>query len=172
MREMKFRTSAFRREARSVAMTVGPGRSFPLGATIVDGGVNFCVYSGRAKRVELLLFDGAADAEPAHVHPTRRAHPPNIPLLARVRARPPPWAGLRVPGGGALRPRARTAVSIQRRSFSIPTRAPSWCRTATIAARRAARATTLPGQCEAWSWIPAPTTGRVTPRSGGPSPAR
>ena len=48
-------------------MTVGPGRSFPLGATVVEGGVNFCVYSGRAKRLELLLFDGATDAEPAHV---------------------------------------------------------------------------------------------------------
>ena len=29
--------------------------------------------------------------------------------MARFRARPPPWAGLRVPGGGALRPRARYA---------------------------------------------------------------
>jgi glycogen operon protein len=48
-------------------MTVGPGRSFPLGATIVEGGVNFCVYSGRAKWLELLLFDGATDAEPAQV---------------------------------------------------------------------------------------------------------
>jgi isoamylase len=48
-------------------MTVTPGRSFPLGATLVDGGVNFCVYSGRAKYLELLLFDGATDAEPAHV---------------------------------------------------------------------------------------------------------
>jgi glycogen operon protein len=48
-------------------MTVAPGRSFPLGATVVEGGVNFCVYSGRATRVELLLFDGAADGEPAHV---------------------------------------------------------------------------------------------------------
>jgi isoamylase len=48
-------------------MTVVPGRSFPLGATVVDGGVNFCVYSGRAKQLELLLFDGATDAEPARV---------------------------------------------------------------------------------------------------------
>jgi isoamylase len=48
-------------------MTVGPGRSFPLGATIVEGGVNFCVYSGRAKWLELLLFDGATDAQPAQV---------------------------------------------------------------------------------------------------------
>jgi glycogen operon protein len=48
-------------------VTVSPGRSFPLGATLVDGGVNFCVYSGDARRLELLLFDTAADAEPARV---------------------------------------------------------------------------------------------------------
>ena len=124
------------------AMTVNPGRSFPLGATVVDGGVNFCVYSGRAKQLELLLFDGATDAEPARVIRLEAPHSPDVPLLARLRARPSRWAGLRVPGGRALRSRARTAASIRRRSSSIPTRAPSWCRTATTAPRRAARATT------------------------------
>jgi glycogen operon protein len=48
-------------------VTVAPGRSFPLGANVVEGGVNFCVYSGRATQVELLLFDAATDAEPARV---------------------------------------------------------------------------------------------------------
>jgi glycogen operon protein len=48
-------------------MTVAPGQSFPLGATVVDGGVNFCVFSRHASAIELLLFDGAGDAEPAHV---------------------------------------------------------------------------------------------------------
>ena len=43
------------------------GRSFPLGATVVDGGVNFGVYSRHATTIELLLFDGACDAEPARV---------------------------------------------------------------------------------------------------------
>jgi isoamylase len=43
------------------------GRSFPLGATIVPGGVNFSVFSRRASRVELLLFDGAAGAEPTQI---------------------------------------------------------------------------------------------------------
>jgi isoamylase len=42
------------------------GRSFPLGATVLPDGVNFSVFSRRATRVELLLFDHA-DA----VHPTR-----------------------------------------------------------------------------------------------------
>ena len=63
------RRAAPSRVARSEAVTVAPGRSFPLGATVVDGGVNFCVYSGRAKQLELLLFDGATDAEPTRVIP-------------------------------------------------------------------------------------------------------
>jgi glycogen operon protein len=48
------------------ALKLSAGRSFPIGATVVDGGVNFCVYSKHAMRVELLLFDHAEDAEPAH----------------------------------------------------------------------------------------------------------
>jgi hypothetical protein len=46
---------------------VSPGRSFPLGATSVEGGVNFSVFSSQASWLELLLFDRASDAEPAHV---------------------------------------------------------------------------------------------------------
>jgi isoamylase len=48
-------------------MTVAPGQSFPLGATVVDGGVHFCVFSRQASAIELLLFDGTCDAEPARV---------------------------------------------------------------------------------------------------------
>src|SRR5678815_1697862 len=48
-------------------MTGASGRSFPLGATVVEDGVNFCVFSRKASAVELLLFDGACDAEPARV---------------------------------------------------------------------------------------------------------
>jgi isoamylase len=48
-------------------MTVSPGRSFPLGATSVEGGVNFSVFSSQASWLELLLFDSACDADPAHV---------------------------------------------------------------------------------------------------------
>ncbi|MCL2440085.1 MAG: glycogen debranching protein GlgX [Alphaproteobacteria bacterium] len=33
-----------------------PGRSYPLGATYVDGGVNFALYSSTAQKVELCLF--------------------------------------------------------------------------------------------------------------------
>ncbi len=42
-------------------------RSSPLGATVVDGGVNFSLFSRTASGVELLLFDRADDAKPARV---------------------------------------------------------------------------------------------------------
>ncbi len=38
-------------------MTVQPGRPWPLGATVRDGGVNFAVFSGVAGKVEICLFD-------------------------------------------------------------------------------------------------------------------
>src|SRR5947209_7117727 len=43
------------------------GRSFPLGATPVPGGVNFSVYSRHASEIELLFFDREEDARPARV---------------------------------------------------------------------------------------------------------
>lgn len=43
------------------------GRSAPLGATIVDGGVNFSLFSRSATGVELVLFDRDDDAAPARV---------------------------------------------------------------------------------------------------------
>src|SRR5262249_41427808 len=33
------------------------GREYPLGATVIDGGVNFALYSRNASAVHLLLFD-------------------------------------------------------------------------------------------------------------------
>jgi isoamylase len=48
-------------------MNVSSGRSFPLGATSAEGGVNFSVFSSQASWLELLLFDRASDADPAHV---------------------------------------------------------------------------------------------------------
>jgi isoamylase len=44
-----------------------PGRSSPLGATVVDGGVNFSLYSRSATGVELLFFDREDDAKPSRV---------------------------------------------------------------------------------------------------------
>jgi glycogen operon protein len=44
-----------------------PGRSSPIGATVIDGGVNFSVFSRNASAVELLLFDREDDARPERV---------------------------------------------------------------------------------------------------------
>src|SRR5262245_38011346 len=44
-----------------------PGTAHPLGATLYDGGVNFCVYTNKATAVELLLFDRSDDANPSRV---------------------------------------------------------------------------------------------------------
>ena len=49
----------------TIAQTVG--RSSPLGATVVDGGVNFSLYSRTASGVELLFFDREDDATPSRV---------------------------------------------------------------------------------------------------------
>ncbi|MCE9608163.1 MAG: glycogen debranching protein GlgX [Planctomycetia bacterium] len=43
------------------------GRSAPLGATCVDGGVNFSLYSRTAAGVELLLFERVDDARPSQI---------------------------------------------------------------------------------------------------------
>ncbi len=43
-----------------------PGKPYPLGSTWDGLGVNFALYSDHAEKVELLLFDDAADAVPAH----------------------------------------------------------------------------------------------------------
>lgn len=44
-----------------------PGKSFPLGASLVADGANFSVFSKYATAVQLLLFDGVDDARPARV---------------------------------------------------------------------------------------------------------
>ena len=47
----------------------GSGRSFPIGATLVPGGVNFSIFSRSAAAIELLLFDRVDDARPSRVIP-------------------------------------------------------------------------------------------------------
>jgi isoamylase len=49
----------------SDALIKNRGSSFPLGATICPGGVNFSVFSKSATGVELLLFDRTDDPKPA-----------------------------------------------------------------------------------------------------------
>ncbi|NOY57797.1 MAG: glycogen debranching protein GlgX [Calditrichaeota bacterium] len=48
-------------------LDVLPGQSFPLGANIRDGGVNFCVFSPECESMELLLFNDEKDAKPDRV---------------------------------------------------------------------------------------------------------
>lgn len=45
------------------------GYSYPLGATLIDGGANFSVFSRTASSIELLLFDRVDDDHPARVIP-------------------------------------------------------------------------------------------------------
>ena len=45
------------------------GRSFPIGATLADGGANFSVFSRNAAAIELLFFDRVDDARPSRVIP-------------------------------------------------------------------------------------------------------
>src|SRR5215469_4155352 len=46
--------------------TIVMGHEYPLGATVVDGGVNFALYSRNASAVQLLLFDKPND-EPTDI---------------------------------------------------------------------------------------------------------
>ncbi len=47
-----------------ITYTIEPGDSFPLGATVRDGGINFCLYAPGAIALELLLFDPPESPEP------------------------------------------------------------------------------------------------------------
>jgi isoamylase len=50
---------------------VASGAGAPLGATVLPGGVNFCVFSKHAVLLELLLFDDENAAQPARIIPLR-----------------------------------------------------------------------------------------------------
>jgi glycogen operon protein len=47
--------------------SIEASRTFPIGAAVADGGVNFSLFSRTATGVELLLFDREDDARPARV---------------------------------------------------------------------------------------------------------
>jgi glycogen operon protein len=51
---------------------VGRGRSAPLGASLVDGGANFSVYSRSATAIDLLFFDREDAARPSRTIPLDR----------------------------------------------------------------------------------------------------
>lgn len=45
------------------------GDSFPIGSSVKEEGVNFCIFSKNAQQVDLLLFDTVEAIAPAHVIP-------------------------------------------------------------------------------------------------------
>jgi len=51
----------------AAAAPAASGRSHPLGPTIVQGGVNFSIFSRGATAVDLLFFDSENDGEPSRV---------------------------------------------------------------------------------------------------------
>ncbi len=42
---------------------VSSGRSYPLGATVHEQGINFALFSANAEKVELCLFDASGQNE-------------------------------------------------------------------------------------------------------------
>src|SRR5438270_11628171 len=51
---------------QELAMTIpNAGQPYPIGATVRDGGVNFCLFSRTAEGVELVLFDREDAPAPA-----------------------------------------------------------------------------------------------------------
>ena len=85
------------------------GTSFPLGATIGPGGVNFSVFSKHATGVQLLFFDRVDAATPTRVVDLDPRTPALVPLLARIRARHHGRSALRLPRRRAVRSGARTS---------------------------------------------------------------
>ncbi|WP_008317898.1 glycogen debranching protein GlgX [Leptolyngbya sp. PCC 6406] len=58
-----------------MGLSVQPGNSYPLGATISEDGVNFCLYSKYATGIDLLLFDSPDDPYPSHtIHLNPQEH--------------------------------------------------------------------------------------------------
>lgn len=49
------------------SLCIQPGLTYPLGATVRDGGVNFSLFSKNSDIVELLLFDKTDHSKPAEV---------------------------------------------------------------------------------------------------------
>ncbi len=109
------------------------GHSSPLGATVVDGGVNFSLFSRSATGVELLFFDREDDARPARVIRLDPVSQPHLPLLARVRAGRAAGAALRLSRGGTVRSRQAACGLTPPKFSSTRMAAASWCRKTTVA---------------------------------------
>jgi len=53
----------------NLAAVPSSGRSYPLGATLINGGANFSIFSRSAARIDLLFFDRVDDARPSRIIP-------------------------------------------------------------------------------------------------------
>src|SRR4051794_22441123 len=60
-------SSATRSAASLGSSAYGPGKSFPLGATLVRGGANFSVFAKHSTGAQLLLFDDAEAPKPSRI---------------------------------------------------------------------------------------------------------
>src|SRR3974390_398976 len=59
---------AVRKQMKASSASMPPsGRSFPIGATLANGGANFSVFSRTEDWIELLLFDRVVDSRPSRV---------------------------------------------------------------------------------------------------------
>lgn len=65
MAKRKVTSSAKNPETKSKPRLSSAGKSHPIGSDIQNEGINFCLYSRFATKVELLLFDHCDDEEPA-----------------------------------------------------------------------------------------------------------
>lgn len=65
--ESVFRCS--KRRGVFIGFEIGRGRPHPLGATLNNHGVNFCVFSENATSVELLIFENETDETPLQIVP-------------------------------------------------------------------------------------------------------
>ena len=63
------RSRAERDRRTGMVALVRDGISWPIGATLLEGGVNCSVYSKHSTELQLLLFDHVDDERPARVVP-------------------------------------------------------------------------------------------------------
>ncbi len=53
----------------TTSLQISPGRSYPMGATVLEDGINFCIFTKNGTAVELLLFNHYDEPHPAHIIP-------------------------------------------------------------------------------------------------------
>ena len=91
-------------------MSVGSGKSFPLGASIQPGGVNFSLYLRARHGRPAAAVRSRRRRQAGPDHRARAAPAAHLSLLARLRAGPAGGPDLRLAGRGAAAARPRPAV--------------------------------------------------------------